>query len=170
MYRIASLFALIGISKTVATSSGISPNSTYYNPILPGWHSDPSCINVNNTFYCATSFFQSFPGLPIYASKDLTNWKHVSNAWNRKDQLPGINLESPGQQGGMFAPKLRYHDGLFYRRTSTSASTHPPRSTAPSSPPQTRTTTPPGQYLSSGKIHPVPSTRTSSGMTTGQPS
>jgi hypothetical protein len=114
MYRIASLFALIGISKTVAKSSGISPNSTYYNPILPGWHSDPSCINVNNTFYCATSSFQSFPGLPIYASKDLTNWKHVSNAWNRKDQLPGINLESPGQQGGMFAPNLRYHDGLFY--------------------------------------------------------
>lgn len=73
MYRIASLFALIGISKTIATSSSISPNSTYYNPILPGWHSDPSCINVNDTYYCATSTFEAFPGLPIYASKDLIN-------------------------------------------------------------------------------------------------
>lgn len=114
MYRIASLFALIGISKTIATSSSISPNSTYYNPILPGWHSDPSCINVNDTYYCATSTFEAFPGLPIYASKDLINWKHISNAWSRKEQLPGINLESPQQQAGMFAPSLRYHDGLFY--------------------------------------------------------
>jgi beta-xylosidase len=112
MYRIASLFALIGISKTIALSS--SPNSTYYNPILPGWHSDPSCINVNGTYYCATSTFEAFPGLPIYASKDLINWKHISNAWNRKEQLPGINLESPQQQAGMFAPNLRYHDGFFY--------------------------------------------------------
>jgi beta-xylosidase len=114
MNLISSLLVLIGTSKTTAALSSISLNSTYYNPILPGWHSDPSCINVNDTYYCATSTFEAFPGLPIYASKDLINWKHISNAWNRKEQLPGINLESPQQQAGMFAPNLRYHDGLFY--------------------------------------------------------
>ena len=114
MNLISSLLVLIGTSKTITASSNISPNSTYYNPILPGWHSDPSCINVNNTYYCATSTFEAFPGLPIYASKDLINWKHISNAWNRKAQLPGINLETPQQQAGMFAPNLRHHNGLFY--------------------------------------------------------
>jgi beta-xylosidase len=114
MNRITSLLVLTAISKTNAALSGTSQNSTYYNPILPGWHSDPSCIHVNETYYCATSTFQSFPGLPIYASKDLINWKHISNAWNREEQLPGINLQSPQQQAGMFAPNLRYHDGLFH--------------------------------------------------------
>lgn len=91
-----------------------SVNSTYYNPVLPGWHSDPSCVHVNDTYYCATSTFIAFPGLPIYASKDLINWRHISNAWNREEQLPGINLQTTEQQAGMFAPNLRYHDGLFY--------------------------------------------------------
>jgi beta-xylosidase len=89
-------------------------NSTYYNPVLSGWHSDPSCIHVGDTYYCATSTFEAFPGLPIYASKDLINWKHISNTWNREEQLPGINLQTADQQSGMFAPNLRYHDGLFY--------------------------------------------------------
>lgn len=114
MFPITTLLVSIGVFETVTALSSASQNSTYYNPVLPGWHSDPSCVNVNDTYYCATSTFEAFPGLPIYASKDLLNWKHISNAWNRKEQLPGINLESPQQQAGMFAPNLRYHDGLFY--------------------------------------------------------
>ncbi|KAI1344697.1 glycoside hydrolase family 43 protein [Xylariaceae sp. FL0016] len=89
-------------------------NSTYYNPILPGWHSDPSCAQVNGTFFCVTSTFISFPGLPIYASRDLTNWKLVSHAWNRETQLPGVSWETKGQQEGMFAATIRHHDGVFY--------------------------------------------------------
>jgi beta-xylosidase len=89
-------------------------NSTYYNPVLPGWHSDPSCIHVKGTFYCVTSTFISFPGLPIYASKDLINWKHVSHVWNRESQLPGYSWITENQQGGMFAATIRFHDGVFY--------------------------------------------------------
>lgn len=89
-------------------------NSTYYNPILSGWHSDPSCVHVDGTFFCATSTFISFPGIPIYASKDLINWKLISHAWNRESQLPGVSRNTTGQQDGMYAPTLRYHDGEFY--------------------------------------------------------
>lgn len=89
-------------------------NSTYYNPVLPGWHSDPSCTQVNGTFFCATSTFISFPGIPIYASKDLINWRLISHAWNRESQLPGVSRNTTGQQDGMFAPTLRYHDDAFY--------------------------------------------------------
>ncbi|KAK1765162.1 glycosyl hydrolase [Phialemonium atrogriseum] len=98
----------------VVLSSAESRNSTYYNPILPGWHSDPSCTQVNGTFFCVTSTFIAFPGLPIYASKDLINWKHVSHAWNRESQLPGLSSNTTGQQEGMFAAAIRYRDGQFY--------------------------------------------------------
>jgi beta-xylosidase len=105
----ASLAIALAVRSVWATT-----NSTYYNPVLAGWHSDPSCVRVEDTYYCATSTFDAFPGLPIYASKDLINWKHISNAWNREEQLPGINLQTKDQQSGMFAPNLRFHDGLFY--------------------------------------------------------
>ncbi|KAH9207663.1 glycosyl hydrolase [Leptodontidium sp. 2 PMI_412] len=93
---------------------------TYTNPILPGWNSDPSCTFVaehNNTFFCTTSSFLAFPGLPVYASKDLTNWKLASNALNRLDQLP--ELSSNGKQNdGIWASTIRFHDGTFYLITS----------------------------------------------------
>ncbi|KAI1806022.1 glycoside hydrolase family 43 protein [Daldinia bambusicola] len=95
-------------------SSVHAGNSTYYNPVLPGWHSDPSCTQVDGTFFCVTSTFISFPGLPIYASKDLINWKLISHAWNRESQLPGISWNTTGQQQGMYAATIRYRDGRFY--------------------------------------------------------
>lgn len=92
----------------------IAHNSTYFNPVLAGWHSDPSCTVVDDTFYCVTSTFISFPGLPIYASKDLVDWKLVSHAWNRDGQLPGASWGTPDQQNGMYAATIRHHDGQFF--------------------------------------------------------
>lgn len=91
----------------------------YANPVLPGWHSDPSCVFVaelENTFFCTTSSFMAFPGNPIYASQDLVSWKLASNALSRVEQLPEIrtatNYYFAG--GGMFANTLRYHQKRFY--------------------------------------------------------
>jgi len=96
------------------SATALAQNSTFLNPVLPGWHSDPSCAQVNGTFFCVTSTFISFPGLPIYASKDLVNWKHISHAWNRESQLPGYSWATKGQQDGMYAATLRFHQGTFY--------------------------------------------------------
>ncbi|KAH9238273.1 glycoside hydrolase family 43 protein [Colletotrichum gloeosporioides 23] len=95
-------------------SSVQAENSTFYNPILPGWHSDPSCVQVDGIFYCITSSFITFPGLPIYASKDLTNWKLISHAWNREAQMPGASQQTKGQQEGFYAATIRHHDGQFW--------------------------------------------------------
>ncbi|GAK67502.1 glycoside hydrolase family 43 protein [Moesziomyces antarcticus] len=120
---VSSLLARIaGVSALPATLQDLvvrgrtvkGANSTYHNPVLPGWHSDPSCVHVKGVTYCCTSTFESFPGMPIYASRDLVHWEHISNTWNREEQLPGINFESQGQQDGFFAPNLRYRDGQFY--------------------------------------------------------
>lgn len=109
MKVVSILACLVGLGNVCLAS-----NSTYYNPILPGWHSDPSCTQVNGTFYCVTSTFIAFPGLPIYASKDLVNWKLASHVWNRESQLPGISWSTVGQQEGMFAATIRYHEGTFF--------------------------------------------------------
>lgn len=49
----------------------------FQNPIIPGFAPDPSVVMVDGIFYLVTSSFHIFPGLPIYASRDLQNWKHI---------------------------------------------------------------------------------------------
>ncbi|KAI0184956.1 glycosyl hydrolase [Xylaria flabelliformis] len=91
---------------------GAKPNSTYTNPILPGFHPDPSCIFVpdwDDTFFCASSSFNAFPGIPIHASKDLQNWKLIGHVLNRKEQLPRL-AETNRSTSGIWAPTLRYNE------------------------------------------------------------
>ncbi|KAK2737639.1 hypothetical protein FQN55_000995 [Onygenales sp. PD_40] len=95
-------------------------NSSYTNPILPGWHSDPSCVYVrdgHDAFFCVASTFGVYPGIPIYGSKDLMNWKLASHAFNRPSQVPWLKI-AEGQQNGIFAVTLRYHEGTFYAITT----------------------------------------------------
>jgi beta-xylosidase len=66
-----------------------------------------------NTTFCAASTFLLTPGLPVYASKDLTNWKLASHALSRESQFGEFNL-SLAQSDGIWAPTIRYHDGTFY--------------------------------------------------------
>jgi beta-xylosidase len=104
--------ALVLLAQLVAPV--FSQNSTYYNPVLSGWHSDPSCIQHNGTFYCVISTFITFPGLPIYASKDLLQWKLIGHVWNRESQLSGYSWNTNGQQEGMYAATIRENKGTFY--------------------------------------------------------
>ncbi|KAJ7632991.1 arabinofuranosidase [Roridomyces roridus] len=95
------------------------------NPILPGFHPDPSCIFVsdwNDTFFCASSSFNAFPGIPIHTSQDLQNWRLIGNALSRPEQLPNLT-NAVGQTSGIWAPSLRYHesesgDGEFFILTT----------------------------------------------------
>jgi beta-xylosidase len=89
-----------------ATCSSASETQVRYNPAIPGWHSDPSCVFVaekENITFCATSTFLLTPGLPVYASKDLTNWKLASHALSRESQFSEFNL-SIAQSDGIWAP------------------------------------------------------------------
>lgn len=58
------------------------------NPIIPGSAPDPSVIYVDGWFFLVTSSFQLFPGLPIYASQDLSSWKHIG-----KYPIPRTNCD-----------------------------------------------------------------------------
>jgi beta-xylosidase len=52
----------------------------FVNPIIPGFAPDPSVVLVDGVFFLVNSSFHVFPGLPIHASKNLKDWKHIGNA------------------------------------------------------------------------------------------
>lgn len=87
----------------------------YKNPIIPGFHPDPSICRVGDNYFLVTSSFEYFPGVPLFHSKDLVNWEHIGYCLTRKSQL---NLEKVPNSGGIFAPTIRYHDGIFYMITT----------------------------------------------------
>lgn len=86
------------------------PN-TYKNPIISGFHPDPSITRVGDDYYLVNSSFNMFPGIPIFHSKDLVNWQQIGNVLDRPEQL---NMKNPSNGGGVWAPTIRYHNGLFY--------------------------------------------------------
>lgn len=81
------------------------------NPIMPGFYPDPSCCAVGEDFYMVHSSFAYFPGLPVMHSKDLKHWEQIGNVLTRESQLP---LGETGLSRGLFAPTIRYHEGVFY--------------------------------------------------------
>lgn len=87
----------------------------YLNPIIPGFYPDPSVCRVGEDFYLVTSSFEYFPGVPVFHSRDLINWKQIGHCLTRKSQL---NLDGVKASGGIFAPTLRHHNGRFYMITT----------------------------------------------------
>jgi xylan 1,4-beta-xylosidase len=81
------------------------------NPILPGFHPDPSIIRVGDDYYIATSTFEWFPGVVIHHSKDLVHWRAIARPLNRIEQL---DLNGVPCSGGVWAPCLSYNKGIFY--------------------------------------------------------
>lgn len=81
------------------------------NPILPGFHADPSICRVGDDYYIATSTFEWWPGVRIHHSRDLKNWRHHSYACTRKSQL---DLTGHPDSAGVWAPCLSYAGGQFW--------------------------------------------------------
>ncbi len=88
-----------------------SAQQGFRNPIIPGFNPDPSICRVGDDFYLVTSSFEYFPGLPIYHSRDLVNWRQIGHCLTRDSQLP---LQKAASSGGLYAPSLRWRDGVFY--------------------------------------------------------
>jgi xylan 1,4-beta-xylosidase len=81
------------------------------NPLVQGFNPDPSVVRVDGVYYLVTSTFEYLPGLPVYRSTDLIEWVHVGNAVTRPEQVDIDDVPTPG---GVWAPTLRYRDGVFY--------------------------------------------------------
>lgn len=104
------LFITTIIATLLVNSNGFG-QIKYTNPILEGFYPDPSICRVGRDYYLVNSSFAYFPGLPIFHSTDLVNWKQIGNAMDRNTQLVIGDVEV---SRGLFAPSIRYHNGLFY--------------------------------------------------------
>lgn len=83
----------------------------YENPVISGFHPDPSVCRVGDDFYLVNSTFQFFPGVPVFHSQDLIHWELIGHCLTRRSQ---IALGEAEAGGGIYAPTIRYHDGTFY--------------------------------------------------------
>lgn len=93
----------------------ISTMGIYNNPIIPGFNPDPSIVRVGPDYFLVTSTFEYFPGVPVYHSTDLVNWTLIGHALTRRSQL---DIRTPETGGGIWAPTIRWHDGVFYVTTA----------------------------------------------------
>lgn len=87
----------------------------FRNPVLPGFYPDPSAIRVGEDYYLVTSSFEFFPGVPIFHSRDLVHWRQLGHVLDRPSQL---NLDGIQPSRGIWAPTLRYHNGVYYMITT----------------------------------------------------
>lgn len=89
----------------------------FYNPILQGCYPDPSITRKGNDYYLVCSSFAMFPGVPIFHSNDLVNWKQIGHVLDRISQL---KVEDCGISAGVYAPAIRYNpnNDTFYMITT----------------------------------------------------
>jgi beta-xylosidase len=76
-------------------------NGTFLNPVFAGDHPDPSIIRDGDDYYVTFSSFDAYPGIVIWHSRDLVNWRPVTAA-----------LKTP--VGSVWAPGLVKHGDRFY--------------------------------------------------------
>ena len=97
--------------------NALPDSSSFYNPILPGWYSDPSICRSGDDYFLVTSTFSYYPGVPIFHSKDLVNWKQIGHVLSRPSQL---KLDGQRITRGIFAPAISYnpHNQTYYMVTT----------------------------------------------------
>lgn len=89
-----------------------APEGSYRNPVLPGFQPDPSIVRVGDDFYLVNSTFAWFPGIPVYHSRDLVNWRLIGHAIDRPEMLDfaGLSIDNDA----VYAPAIQWHAGKFY--------------------------------------------------------
>ncbi|MCX6544589.1 MAG: family 43 glycosylhydrolase [Acidobacteria bacterium] len=76
-------------------------NGTFLNPIVAGDHPDPSILKDGSDYYMTFSSFDAYPGLVIWHSRDLVNWKPIG---------PALFTNV----GSVWAPDLVKHKNRYY--------------------------------------------------------
>ncbi len=92
----------------------------YTNPVIKGFYPDPSVCSAHGKYYLVCSSFQYFPGVPLFESDNLVNWRQIGYVLTRKSQ---VMLEQVQSSGGVFAPTIRFYNNRFYMVT-TNDTTH----------------------------------------------
>jgi xylan 1,4-beta-xylosidase len=81
------------------------------NPILRGFNPDPSIVRVGADYYIATSTFEWAPLVRLHHSRDLVRWTTIGHA---VEATGAFDLRGVPDSGGVWAPSLSYHDGVYW--------------------------------------------------------
>jgi xylan 1,4-beta-xylosidase len=93
------LFFLANAQSQVNTAK--KTEGCYQNPIFAGDYPDPSILRDGSDYYIVHSSFDYYPGLLIWHSKDLINWKPVTHALYKN-------------VGSVWAPDLAKYKNKYY--------------------------------------------------------
>ena len=123
MMRVALILAA-----ALTLADPAAAQQTYTNPILYADYSDPDIIRVGKDYYLVSSSFHFSPGIPVLHSRDLVHWSIIGHVllklpFAREYDMPGphtlddtISKPIGGTKyaSGVWAPSIRFHDGLFF--------------------------------------------------------
>ena len=110
-----ALVARVGSAQTPKTWTADNGNGTFSNPLFYDEFSDPDLIRVGDDYYLTGTTMHAMPGLAVLHSRDLVNWEFMSYALDKLDLGPQYRLEGGEIYGkGIWAPSLRYRDGMFH--------------------------------------------------------
>ena len=85
------------------------------NPILYADFPDPDVIRVGSTYYMASTTMHVMPGCDILRSYNLCDGELACRVCPTLDGTPAQRLLDGDIYGqGMWAPSLRYHEGVFH--------------------------------------------------------
>lgn len=89
----------------------------FYTPILQGTYPDPAIVRRGDDYFMVHSSFAMWPGIPIFHSTDLVNWKQIGHVLDRPSQL---FVQDTGISAGLYAPAIKYnpHNETFYMITT----------------------------------------------------
>lgn len=79
--------------------------ATFQNPVLPGDRPDPSVIRVGDDYWATATTSEWAPLFPLLHSRDLVNWEHVGNIFERRPDWA---------VGNFWAPELFHHKGKYF--------------------------------------------------------
>ncbi|MFT3737816.1 MAG: family 43 glycosylhydrolase [Breznakibacter sp.] len=95
-----ALSGITGCTRPKDATDG-TPHHAFTNPLFPGDYPDPSILRDGDDYYIVHSSFEYYPGLTIWHSRDLANWKPVANALSQ-------------YVGPVWAPDLVKHNGKYF--------------------------------------------------------
>jgi len=101
--------------------------ATVNNPIMYVDSPDPSIVRVDDAYYMVTTTMHFAPGVPVFKSTDLAQWRTVGYAYQTLTNNNKMNLNGDDAYGkGSWASSIRYHKGFFYVLTPsyTTGKTH----------------------------------------------
>ena len=112
-----SLFAAASLTASAQSWTADNGNGTYTNPLFYDEFSDPDILRVGDDYYLAGTTMHTVPGLVILHSKDLVNWENISYCFDRfdfDDDAFSLRNHKEVYGQGVWAPAIRYANGLFY--------------------------------------------------------